>query len=162
MSIPYYPGSLYTPVLGLSLFGMDEVLAENMVILDAAYGAGSSINVNGTLVASPNLNGTLPAAPAGKSNVIWQYDSNGNVSAYTTGGGGSGAWATLTGDMTETQVAPWDGPTVGVPDTGISRTSAGTLAIGNGSAGDFSGTLEATVVNAVTGFQINGTATLTQ
>ena len=89
MSIPYYPGSLYTPVLGLSLFGMDEVLAENMVILDAAYGAGSSINVNGTLVASPNLNGTLPAAPTGYTNVIFQYDSNGNVSAYASTSGGS-------------------------------------------------------------------------
>jgi len=162
MSVPYYPGSLYTPNLGLALYSVDSIIAENFVILDTAYGAGSSIFVNGTLVESPNLNGTLPAAPSGKSNVIWQYDSNGNVSAYTTGGGGTGAWATLTGDMTETQVAPWDGPTVGVPDTGISRKAAGILAIGNGSAGDFSGTLEATIVNAITGVQINGAATSAQ
>ena len=61
---------------------MDEVLAENMVILDAAYGAGSSINVNGTLVESPNLSSTTPAAPGGQELVTFQYDSNGNISAY--------------------------------------------------------------------------------
>ena len=55
----------------------------------------------------------------------------------------AGTWATLTGDLTETQVIPWDGGTVGTPDTGISRISAGVLGIGNGSAGDFSGSLVA-------------------
>ena len=84
MAVPYYPGALYTPKLGLGLFGQDEVLADNFVILDAAFGSGSSINVNGTLVESPNLNNTLPTAPAGKTNVIWQVDINGNVSAYTS------------------------------------------------------------------------------
>jgi hypothetical protein len=88
VSIPYYPGSLYTPELGLALYGMDEVLAENMVILDAAYGAGGSINVNGNLVEGPNLNNTTPAAPAGYTNVFWQYDSNGNISAYVSNSGG--------------------------------------------------------------------------
>lgn len=90
MAIPYYPGSLYTPKLGLSLFGQDEVLADNFVILDAAFGSGSSINVNGILVTSPNLSSTLPVAPVGKSLVAFQVDSNGNISAYyTPGGGGS-------------------------------------------------------------------------
>ena len=84
MAVPYYPGALYTPKLGLGLFGQDEVLADNFVILDAAFGSGSSINVNGTLVESPNLNNTLPTAPAGNTNVIWQVDINGNVSAYAT------------------------------------------------------------------------------
>jgi hypothetical protein len=54
---------------------------------------------------------------------------------------GSSAWAALTGDLTETQVIPWDGPTVGTKDSGISRLAAGSLAIGNGTAGDFSGSL---------------------
>ena len=31
-----------------------------------------------------NLNGTTPAAPAGNTNVIFQEDSSGNVSAYVT------------------------------------------------------------------------------
>ena len=52
------------------------------------------------------------------------------------GHGGSGAWASLTGNMTETQVAPWDGPTVGVVDTGISRDGVASLAIGNGIPGN--------------------------
>ena len=54
-------------------------------------------------------------------------------------------WAALTGDLTETQVIPWDGPTVGTKDTGISRLAAGSLAIGNGTAGDSSGTLLASI-----------------
>jgi hypothetical protein len=55
---------------------------------------------------------------------------------------GNGSWAALTGDLTETQVIPWDGPTVGTKDTGISRLGAASLAIGNGTAGDFSGSLK--------------------
>ena len=147
MAVPYYPGALYTPKLGLGLFGQDEVLAENFVILDSAFGGGSSINVNGTLVVSPNLNSTLPSAPAGKSNVIWQVDINGNVSAYASTA--SSAWATLTGDLTETQVIPFDGPTVGTPDTGISRLGAASLAIGNGTTGDLSGSLSLQTLTAV-------------
>ena len=154
MAVPYYPGALYTPKLGLGLFGQDEVLADNFVILDAAFGSGSSINVNGSLVISPNLNSTLPSAPAGKSNVVWQVDINGNVSAYAS----TAAWATLTGDLTETQVIPWDGATVGTPDTGISRIGAASLAIGNGTAGDFSGELACTtlLVNTNTATNIAG------
>ena len=55
-----------------------------MNLIDAAYGAGSSVNVNGNLVIGPNFNGTIPAAPVGKTNVIWQVDINGNISAYAT------------------------------------------------------------------------------
>ena len=51
-------------------------------------------------------------------------------------------WASLTGDLTETQVIPWDGATPGTKTTGISRIADGTLAIGNGSAGDYSGSLK--------------------
>ena len=31
-----------------------------------------------------NLSNTTPAAPAGSTNVLWQNDASGNVSAYTT------------------------------------------------------------------------------
>jgi len=58
---------------------------------------------------------------------------------------GTRAWASLTGDMTETQVAPWDGPTVGTPDTGISRIGVASLAIGNGTTGNTSGSLTAAI-----------------
>ena len=53
-----------------------------MNLIDAAYGAGSSINVNGTLVTSPNLSSTLPPAPPGDQLVTFQFDINGNISAY--------------------------------------------------------------------------------
>jgi hypothetical protein len=43
-------------------------------------------------------------------------------------------------------------------DTGISRLAANSIAFGNGTAGDFSGTIKATTINAVTGFQVNGSA----
>lgn len=37
-----------------------------------------------------NLNGTTPAAPAGATNVTWQSDVSGNVSAYVSSTGGTG------------------------------------------------------------------------
>jgi hypothetical protein len=49
-----------------------------------------------------------------------------------------------------------------VMDTGISRLGAASLAIGNGTAGDFSGTLKCATVNATTSYQANGTPGVTQ
>ena len=79
-----YPGGddPVTVNLGLSLWGMDFVVAENFITLDAAVGSGSSsVKVNGSVIANPNF-GSLPAAPVGDTNVIFQVDSSGNVSAY--------------------------------------------------------------------------------
>jgi hypothetical protein len=64
---------------------------------------------------------------------------------WTTAAGNS--WDSLTGDLTETQVIPFDGGTVGTPDTGISRIAAAGLAIGNGTTGDYSGSLKLTGIN---------------
>lgn len=66
------------------------------------------------------------------------------VTAGAGGGAASAPWARLTGDLTETQVIAFDGGTVGTPDTGISRLAGGSLAIGNGTQGDASGTVTAT------------------
>lgn len=44
------------------------------------------------------------------------------------------------------------------PDVGLTRLGAGVLALGNGGLSDFSGTLKLTILNAVTGIQINGGA----
>jgi len=82
MSLFPYPNQRFTSRLGLALYGQEEVIAENFLLLDAAYGAGSSINVDGTLVESPNLSSTLPIAPIGDTLVTFQFDSNGNISAY--------------------------------------------------------------------------------
>jgi len=64
----------------------------------------------------------------------------GGLPVWSTAGGGSGAWSALTGAMTYTQVAPWYNATSTV-DSGISRLGAASLAIGNGIAGDTSGSL---------------------
>jgi hypothetical protein len=54
------------------------------------------------------------------------------------------------------------GSTINTGDTGISRLGAASLAIGNGTAGDFSGTLKCATVNATTSYQANGTPGVTQ
>lgn len=158
-----YPPAVPTPFLHLSTFDMSATLAMDMWLIDRAFGNGSSIDVNSVLVQHPNLNNTTPAAPAGDTNVIFQVDSNGNVSAYVTAATFIETWAGLTGDLTETQVIPFDGPTVGTPDSGISRIGIGSLAIGNGIAGNTSGaltlgTLFASAVDTVA-LSISGTLT---
>jgi hypothetical protein len=82
MSVPYYPQNIITPNLGLALNGMDEVLAEDMILIDNAFGSGSAVRVNGAVVSNPNFNGTTPAAPVGDTNVTFQTDINGNTSAF--------------------------------------------------------------------------------
>ena len=83
-------GSPLTPNLGLSLAGMDPLVAENFWLIDvfAAGGGGTSVFVNTVSVTNPNFNDTTPAAPPGGTNVIWQV-SGSNVSAYVTGIGGT-------------------------------------------------------------------------
>jgi hypothetical protein len=44
--------------------------------------SGSTVSVDSTEVSNPNFNLTTPTAPSGYSNIIWQFDDNGNVSAY--------------------------------------------------------------------------------
>ncbi len=69
-------------------------------------------------------------------------------------------WSTLLGDLAETQVIPFDGGTPGTADTGISRLGPASLTIGNGTAGDTSGSLSCLVVNASSSVYINGGAGL--
>ena len=92
-----YPNARYTSNLGFALFGQDEVLAENWLIADQAYGSGGSISVNGTLVTAPNLSSTLPLAPLGEQLVTFQFDANGNISAYIPIPAAGGV-TSLTGD----------------------------------------------------------------
>jgi hypothetical protein len=71
------------------------------------------------------------------------------ASAGGGGGGGTPAsslWSSLTGDLTETQVIPWDGATQGTPDTGLSRISANLVGAGDGTAGDISGGISLTAL----------------
>lgn len=189
----YYTSSAgpITPNLGLSLRGMDPVMAEDFVLIDTAFGGGgTTVQINGAVIANPNFNNAAPAAPLGGTNVIWQHVGS-SVSAYVvipaagvfpvtkatiasnwlnsydavtglftatqpsysdlSGTPTINTWAGLTGTLSNGQVIPY-------ADAGISRLGAASLAIGNGTQGDFSGTLKTTIVNAVTGFQINNAA----
>ena len=125
-------------------------------------------NVNIELVSSPG------GSPGGFSGDI-QYNNNGALGGSAasitaagtinipTGqnyeingvpiGGGSSAWAALTGDLTSTQVIPFDGSVVGTPDTGISRLSPGVVGIGTGSSTSTAGGLIVTTatISAITG-----------
>lgn len=78
----YYPGITITPNLGMSLVGMDEAIAENLVLIDTFAPTASNIQINGSVVGNPNFNANTPMAPAGYGNVIWQKDGSGNISGY--------------------------------------------------------------------------------
>lgn len=73
-----------TSNLGLALWGMDPIIAANFALIDenGGGGGGTSVYVNGSIVNNPNFNGTIPAASSGSTNVTWQTDGSGNVSAY--------------------------------------------------------------------------------
>ena len=100
---------------------------------------GSGFNTTIATAASANWTLKLPAT-AGTNLYVLKTDGSGNTS-WVAQSGGSSTWAGLTGDLTETQVIPFDGGTVGTPDTGISRLGAASLGIGNGTAGNASGSL---------------------
>lgn len=51
-------------------------------LLDAQHGQYYTTQINGEDIGHPNFNDDTPAAAAGFSNVSWQVDADGNVSAY--------------------------------------------------------------------------------
>lgn len=59
------------------LLGADGKISPSMLPTGS-----SSVSVNGTPVSNPNFNNGTPTAPGGFTNVIWQSDGSGNVSAY--------------------------------------------------------------------------------
>lgn len=62
----------------LPILGSDGKLDPSIV----PGGTASTVSINGTTVSDPNFNNTTPAAPGGFTNVLWQSDGSGNVSAY--------------------------------------------------------------------------------
>jgi hypothetical protein len=117
------------------------------------------VNITGTAV---NLSGT-PALPNGTTATTQITGDNTTKIATDAFVHASIAalpaetWSGLTGNLTETQVVPFDGPTPGTADTWISRSAAGTVAIGATSTpGDASGTLNLTNIG------IAGKSTVTQ
>jgi hypothetical protein len=100
---------------------------------------GNSLQVTGATILTPaerHALGILLSQPI--SAVLTDHSGN---PLQLSSSAASSAWASLTGDLTETQVIPWDGGTVGTPDSGISRIGSASLAIGNGTTGNTSGSL---------------------
>src|ERR1039458_2809221 len=141
----------FTPNLRLELFrplgvGWREdatagaILDQNMALIDAALGSGSSsVYVNAVKIGSPNF----------KNSATVTFSVSGSDVTATAG---SGAWAALTGDLTETQVLPWDGDTPGTKDTFLSRGGPGLVCVGTtGTAGDYTGSLKLTTLTFADG-----------
>jgi hypothetical protein len=135
---------------GLILFGAATYDAPYGYDYDSDYGSPYDQYYT-TLYsgATQNWSMILPSGP-GSNGQFLKTDGTGRTS-WATVSSGSSAWAALTGDLTETQVIPWDGGIPGTKDTGISRLGAASLAIGNGTAGDYSGTLTAIQFNVISG-----------
>ena len=84
--------------------------------------SGSTVRVNGTPITNPNFNDTTPVAPAGMTNVIWQFDAFGNVSAaYATTGTTTAFGSITSGTNTTAAMIIGSGAslTVACPGTGV-------------------------------------------
>jgi hypothetical protein len=154
-----------TPNLGLTLTGIDPILAYNLVLIDnfaAGGGGGSTVHVNSATIASPiNFNNTTPAAPGGSTNVTWQV-SGSNVSAYFTGFSTSD-FRVNSVDVSDVPVNVQGGSNILVSDLGtgiVQWDFTGTLANSNaGGAGLALGSYNATTGNFTTVSVGTGTVT---
>lgn len=84
--------------------------------------SSSTVRVNGTPITNPNFNDSTPAAPSGYTNVIWQYDAFGNVSAAYSTTGASASFADITSGTNLGQtlvVGNGSSLTVACPGTGV-------------------------------------------
>lgn len=77
MGVPYYPQSTITPNLGLELKGMDEVIADDFIILDAFAGTAQSIQINSSVIPQTNFI---------DSNTVTFTVAGNNVSAHAAAG----------------------------------------------------------------------------
>jgi len=128
---------------GLVLFGPSTYGAPYGYDYDTEYGpAYDQYYTTFYSGATQDWSLTFPSGPGTSGQVL---TTNGSGVTYWS----TETWAALTGDLTETQVIPWDGPTPGTRDAGISRLGAVSLAIGNGTAGDTSGALSLKTLNVI-------------
>ena len=128
----------------IARIGLVTAIADNTVTADNLVGAGTTtagrvkdLGTVSSLGVSNQLSivgKALTSTTAGGTFTMQVYGPG----FYGGAGAAAAAWATLTGILTNGQVIPYG-------DTGISRLGAASLAIGNGTAGDSSGTLLATV-----------------
>lgn len=120
-----------TPNLGLSLKGMDPIVAEDFYLIDTAFGTVSgSVRVNGSVVTNPNFidSGTVTFSVVGS-----------NISLTAAGGGGG---------------------TPGAPDGSIQGNNAGAFAGLPGSVLDFTnGLMSLTPTGTGVALKVTGDAT---
>ena len=101
--------------------------AFKFVVLDATghidasmISGGSGVSVNGTPVSTPNFNDTTPAALGGRTNVVWQFDGSGNVSAsYLTTGGATSFAGISSGTNTTAAMDVGNGASLFYSGTGV-------------------------------------------
>src|SRR6185295_182683 len=86
MAVPYYPLITETPNLGLSLVGMDEVIAQDMVLIDDAFGAQKLPFQTTTSPILASGNNIVSPAEAGKKKIIQSFGHNptvGSISVFS-------------------------------------------------------------------------------
>src|SRR5277367_5508475 len=86
-------------------------------------GGGSSVSVNGTSVANPNFSAATPAGPGGFTNVIWQFDGSGNVSAYYATSGTTVPFGSVLAGTSTVALVVGTGGTLTVSGTGVIETT---------------------------------------
>jgi hypothetical protein len=127
-----------------------------------------TVGSSGT-IAYPLTNGCNPAALSANTNSLFGYSESGGALIFCNNGIITHIFNSATGGdfylASGGNVGFQSTSTVSVGsggDTNISRISAGVLGVGTGSQGSTAGTLKANTVNAVSGFQVNGTALAAQ
>ena len=112
----YVTGGTPTQANGYVVLGPDGKIDPSLLP------SSSTVRVNGTPITNPNFNDTTPAAPVGMTNVIWQFDAFGNVSAAYATSGTTVAFGSITsGTNTTAAMVIGSGAslTVACPGTGV-------------------------------------------
>jgi hypothetical protein len=86
------------------------------------------------------------------------YKFNSSNIGFTAAGVVRVAYGATTANARGDFIYAWSSGSIGAVDTGLSRSAAGELSVGNGTAASASGSLRATILNALTGVRINGAA----
>lgn len=176
-------GTNNLPNSQLLFFSVSQDSIFRMVLENRSATANSDTElklVNGTgtaFLGVNNINNTSngpQTVPAG-AHRSWLDISDNTAGSGWDIGGQAAALVTrfYTGGYTAANFRVWVEPTVfslkngefvgfdagtGGNDAGLSRLGAASLAFGNGTVGDFTGTLKLGTMNAVTSYQINGVA----
>jgi hypothetical protein len=124
---------------GQPAFPANPPVGQARMFYDSGNDTFHVIDSNGAdLIAGGGGAPAFSAVTAGTNTTALVIGTGGSLTTSGTGtiAATSSPWAGLTGTLSNGQVIPY-------ADAGISRTAANSLAIGNGTAGDFTGLLKA-------------------